>query len=64
MENSAVSDFISCYTTQWRKPAQVQHHLNDVPALFLIHKLKEFIDVINFVIAKIVILRYVFVYGY
>jgi len=33
MENSAVSDFISCYTTQWRKLAQVQHPLNDVPAM-------------------------------
>lgn len=33
MENSAVSNFISCYTTQWRKPAQVQHPLNDVPVI-------------------------------
>ena len=33
MENSAVSNFISCHTNQWRKPAQVQHPLNDVPAM-------------------------------
>ena len=33
MENSAVSDLISCHTTQWRKPAQVQHPLNDVSAM-------------------------------
>lgn len=33
MVNSAVSDFISCRTTQWRKPAQVQHPLNDVAAM-------------------------------
>ncbi len=33
MENSAVSDFMSCHTTRLRKPAQVQHPLNDVPAM-------------------------------